>query len=118
MGYRASRGQSDNYNFNYGFGGKDANTEIVANMTAKGVKVFYSFAAMQESGMKDVNEKDVLAMEELVTSVPGIVSISDYHDLILEDQYFYDSAWHLTDEGSTVRSEQVAKDLLAALGKS
>ena len=118
MGNRDSKGQSYNYNFNYGFGGKDAITEIVANMTAKGVKVFYSFAAMQESGMKNVNEKDVLAMEELVTSVPGIVSISDYHDLILEDQYFYDSAWHLTDEGSTVRSEQVAKDLLAALGKS
>ncbi len=118
MGNRDSKGQVYSYNFRYGFGGEEAISEIVKNMNDKGASVYFSFAAMQKSGMKNVNESEVLAMEELVTSVPGIVSISDYKDLILEDKYFYDSAWHLTDEGATVRSEQVAEDIKAALGKS
>ena len=36
---------------------------------------------------------------------------------ITEDKYFYDSMWHLTDEGAILRTERVAQDLLKALGK-
>jgi hypothetical protein len=73
---------------------------------------------MKESMVNITKESDILAYEELITSVPGIVSISDYKNCIYEDKYFYDSEWHLTDEGSTIRSEHVAVDLLKALGKS
>jgi hypothetical protein len=106
------------YNFGYSMGGKDIITEIVKNMTDKGASVYFSFAAMKESMVNITNESDILAYEELITSVPGIVSISDYKNCIYEDKYFYDSEWHLTDEGSTIRSEHVAADLLKALGKS
>lgn len=68
--------------------------------------------------MKKAEEGAILALLESITSKMDIVVISDYQDMIFEDQYFYDSAWHLTDEGATLRSEQVAEDLLKALGKS
>ena len=118
MSNRNSKGQVYSYNFRYSFGGEHVIPEIVQNMQAKGVNVFYSFAAMQESGMKKAEEGAILALLESITSKMDIVVISDYQDMIFEDQYFYDSAWHLTDEGATLRSEQVAEDLLKALGKS
>ncbi|MBP3554804.1 MAG: leucine-rich repeat protein [Clostridia bacterium] len=118
MSNRNSKGQVYSYNFRYGFGGENVIPEIVQNMQAKGVNVFYSFAAMQESGMKKAEEGAILALLESITSKMDIVVISDYQDMIFEDRYFYDSAWHLTDEGATLRSEQVAEDLLKALGKS
>jgi hypothetical protein len=118
MSNRNSKGQVYSYRFDYGFGGAQAIPEIVQNMKAKGAHVFYSFAAMQESGMKNANINDLLAMEAMLTAVDGIVSISDHENLTLADQYSYDSPWHLTDEGATVRSEQVAEDILKALGKS
>ncbi len=106
------------YRFSYPMLGKDALTELVGNITAKGASVYFSFAAMQESGMEKVKVPEVDAFEELVTSIPGVVSISDYEDCILSDADFWNSAWHLTDAGSTKRSEQVAKDIKKELGKS
>ena len=98
--------------------GKDVITELVQAMTDKGASVFFSYAAMMESMAAVTNESDILAYEALITSIPGIVSISDYKDCIYPNEYFWDSEWHLTDEGETVRAEQVAEDLLKALGKS
>ncbi|MBQ9748782.1 MAG: leucine-rich repeat protein [Clostridia bacterium] len=115
---RETQAKSYRYNFSYPMMGEKEIKALVANMTAKGVSVYYSFAAMQETAMKSANEKDVLALEALVTSVPGIVSISDYKDCIYPDNYFHDSEWHMTDDGARARSAQVAEDLLKALGKS
>ncbi len=106
------------YNMGYSMGGKDAITELVKNMTDKGASVYFSYAAMKESMVTLTKESDILAYEDLITSIPGVVSISDYTDLVFADQYFYDSEWHMTDDGAKLRSEQVAKDLLKALGKS
>ena len=117
MGNRVTKGQVFSYNFNYQMLGEFEIMDFVENITDKGASVYYSFAAMQEGGEKII-EKDILALEKLVTSVPGIVSISDYKDCLYPNEYFYDSAWHMTNEGARARSEQVAKDLLEALGKS
>jgi hypothetical protein len=106
------------YNMGYSFGGKDIIAGHVQNMTDKGASVFFSFAAMGESKIALNKESDMLAYEALVTSVPGIVSISDYKDCVYEDKYLHDSEWHLNDEGAILRSEHVAQDLLKALGKS
>ncbi len=108
-------GKKYDYNFNYQFSGGYDMEDVIEAITDKGASVFFSFAAMQESGMENVKEKDVLAYEKMLTSIPGIVSISDYHDLILEDSDFWNSAWHLSSEGATKRSEQVAKDIKKAL---
>ena len=106
------------YNLGYAFGGKEIITEHVQNIIAKGGSVFFSFAAMGESKIALNKESEFLAYEKLITSVPGIVSISDYKNCVYEDKYLNDSEWHLNDEGAILRSERVAQDLLKALGKS
>ena len=59
----------------------------------------------------------MLAYEQSLTSIPGIISISDYQDCIYDDELFYDSAWHMVNEGAKERTEQVAADLLIQLAK-
>ncbi len=108
-------GKKYSYSFHYDITGKEALTELVASINEKGASVYFSFAAMQESGMQGVKEADVLAYENKILSIPGIVSISDYEDMIFDDDAFWNSAWHLSREGAAERSEQVAEDLKKAI---
>lgn len=114
---RVWNGQRHSYYFNYSLEAEDALASLVSSITEKGGSVYFSFAAMQRSGMANVQEAKVLAFEEMIESVPGIISISDYQDCIYDDDCFYDSAWHMTNEGARERTEQVAKDILAQLAK-
>ncbi len=114
---REWNGQKYNYSFTYPMQAKTQMTEVVSNIIEKGAKVYFSFAAMQESGMVSVKEDQVKSFENTVLSIPGIESISEYTNCIYSDDCFYDSGWHLTDEGARIRTERVAKDLLAALEK-
>ncbi len=118
MSQRSWSGDRYTYSFNYGVSGEDAIGELVGNITAKGASVYFSFAAMQESGMKSVSANTVQQFEDKITAIDGILSISDYTDCIFEDSAFWNSPWHLTDAGSAERAEQVAKDIKKALGKS
>ena len=112
---RESKGNHYDYNFNYPLTAKDALTELFANITAKGGKVFFSFAAMEDTDA--IDDYALSLYEEMITEIPGVTAISDYENCLYDSKYLWDSAWHLTDEGATVRSERVAQDLLKALGK-
>jgi hypothetical protein len=114
---RKSKGQRYDYNFGYTIEALEAMTAIFTNIEEKGGKIFFSFAAMQDTGTWYVDEEDVAAYEEMITSLPGVTAISEFEGCIYLDKYFYDSAWHLTDEGASVRAAFVAHDLLKALGK-
>ena len=117
LSVRAWDGQRYSYSFRCQFGAEDALKTLLSKITEKGGSVYFSFAAMQKSGMASVNESEVLNFEALITSLPGVVSISDYRNCIYDDEYFWNSAWHMTDEGAQKRSEQVASDILAQLAK-
>ncbi len=112
---RASQNNTYTYNFGYNLSAEDELTELFGNITAKGGTIFFSFAAMEDTYMLD--EDDLNDYEEMITSLPGVISISDYENCVYDQSYLWDSAWHLTDEGATLRSEHVAADLLKALGK-
>ena len=103
------------YNFNYNLSAKDELTELFGNITAKGGTIFFSFAAMEDTDSLD--DYAIAIYEDMILELPGVVSISDYENCIYDYTYFWDSAWHLTDEGATLRSQHVAYDLLRALGK-
>ena len=110
-------GQRFEYRFKYSLQAPDELTALISKISEKGGSVYFSFAAMQESGMSNIKEEDVLDFEAMLEGIPGIVSISDYQDCIYDDDMFYDSAWHMTAEGAQARSEQVASDILAQLQK-
>jgi hypothetical protein len=114
---RKSKGELYSYSFSAAPSAKGALTELFNNIHAKGGTIFFSFAAMQESGAESVDKSHVNAYEKRITDLPGVISISEYENCIYEDKYFYDSMWHMTDEGAILRTERVAQDLLRALGK-
>jgi len=105
------------YSFNYSITETTAYSEIFTNIQNKGGKVFYSFAAMAKQNAENY-ASDAAAFEKQITSLPNITSISAFENCIYDYTYFSDSAWHMTDEGATLRSEHVAADLLKALGKT
>lgn len=117
ISYRQWNGQRFEYWFKYSLQAPDELTALISKISEKGGSVYFSFAAMQESGMSNIKEEDVLDFEAMLEEIPGIVSISDYQDCIYDDDMFYDSAWHMTAEGAQARSEQVASDILAQLQK-
>ena len=112
---RASKLNHYDYNFNYNLSQKAALTELFSNITAKGGQIFFSFAAMEDTD--SIDDYDISLYEDMILELPGVISISDYENCLYDYTYFWDSAWHLTDEGATLRSQHVAYDLLRALGK-
>jgi hypothetical protein len=71
---------------------------------------------MQASGLNGVSDATVAAYEAMIEDL-GFTSISDVQNCLYADDAFYDSEWHLTDDGAKERSEHVAKDLIAALAE-
>ncbi len=108
-------GKKYDYNFRYQMDDNFDFEDVIASITDKGASVYFSFAAMQECGVTDATRTDLSAYESMITSIPGIISISNYEDLIFEDSDFWNSAWHLTDTGAEKRSQQVAEDLKKAI---
>lgn len=114
---RSWNGNQFNYSFNYEFGAEETLKALVASITEKGASVYFSFAAMQKSGIERVDESVVAQYEAMITSIPGIVSISAFESCIYQDNYFWESPWHMTVPGAKMRTESVGRDILAQLEK-
>ncbi len=116
MSDRTWNGNLFSYSFNQQLPAEFELADLFESIASKGASIFFSFAAMQESGIENVSEKDLARYESMILSLGNITSISDYQNCIYQDDMFWDSAWHLTDEGATERSKHVAEDLKKALG--
>ena len=92
---------------------------LIGNLTAKGVKVFHTYAAMDENGRATIdNEYIKNTFEKVFTEkFKGIEMISDIQHCFVPNTQMKDSAWHLTREGAEARTAKVIEDLKAALGK-
>ncbi len=110
------KGKLGTYRFNYPAETEYTTWELIEAIKAKGAKVYFTFAAMMESGRESVTDDIAKKYEDLITSM-GAESISDYKNCFYANELFHDSEWHLGADGAVERSERVAKDLLAALGK-
>lgn len=112
-------GQRYSYQFNSRNSAEFEMVELLENIEAKGGRVFFSFAAMQKSGMEasDIQASDMAAYEAAILSLGVIESISDYENCIYEDDLFSDSAWHMTDDGARERTKRVTEDILNALNQ-
>ena len=116
--HQPDRVGSNPYSFNYTLTETAAYSELFTNIQNKGGKIFFSFAAMAQPLTDSSSPSAAAAFEAQITSLPNVTSISAFEDCLYDYTYFSDSAWHLTDEGATLRSERVAADLLKALGKA
>lgn len=107
-----------NYNFKYDVSAKEEMTALVKKLDEKGCSVYFTYAAMQKTGMEESDVTDQI-IEEYTNKLKeiGVTVISDYKDCIYPDEYFYNSAWHMNQKGADARSENVANDLKKQLGK-
>ncbi|MBO5006249.1 MAG: leucine-rich repeat protein [Clostridia bacterium] len=90
---------------------------IIENMGKNGVKLYYTFASMDESA-PDFEAK---VFEDLADAVEktfnGMVAISDYKNCLVPHDCMYDSEWHLTLEGAKLRTEKLVAEILAQIAK-
>jgi hypothetical protein len=56
-------------------------------------------------------EEDYIKFKEQLQESLNCPVISDYTDYFLDSSYFYDTNYHLTDEGATIRTNQLILDL-------
>ena len=97
----------------------DYMAELIAALDAKGVKVFHTYAAMDENGKDTIDYDYITNTFEKVfkEKFQGIEMITDIKDAFVPSTQMKDSAWHLTREGAEARTRVVIDDLKAALGK-
>lgn len=90
---------------------------LMKEMSEKGIKIYYTYAAMDKEGV-GYND-DIMADYEaaLVKAFPNLVVISEYKDCLVPHEYMFDSAWHMTLDGAKTRTQVVIRDLLAQLEK-
>ena len=84
--------------------------------SAKGVRIYFSIPAMHKSSFKATAEQ-AAAYEATIDNqllAPRISSIADY---ILDDRYFYNSAYHTNGDGAVLRTTQLIEDLLTQFAK-
>ena len=91
--------------------------EYAAWCRRQGAALYYSFSPMNESALaSDTTEETILAYYTALASALDCPMLSDIRDYILNDQYFYDTNFHLNDTGVQVRTHLLAQDILRLQG--
>lgn len=55
--------------------------------------------------------REYIAFQQQLESKLDCPVISDFTDYFIDYQYFFDTAFHLTDEGTRIRTQLLADDL-------
>ena len=84
--------------------------EIFGKMKETGVKMLLTYPAMAKD-QPGTDNLTLLSNENALKSSFDFEYISEYDDCLYDISYFYNSEWHMTNEGAKVRTENVIKDL-------
>lgn len=90
--------------------------DYIATCKSKGAKVYFSWCPMNELAIEegDSSMRDAfLGYLEEEIDCDFISSVDDY---IMDAGYFYDTNFHLNNDGATARTIHLAKDIIAAEG--
>ncbi|MCR5458102.1 MAG: leucine-rich repeat domain-containing protein [Clostridiales bacterium] len=123
---RETQGKQFQYRFDYLTSRYDYSrmTYIISELKKNGVDVWFSYAVMDES----LNLNDWAHQGETIEEVAeqyteailehfDVTIISDFFDCTVPNKYFYDSEWHLTNEGAVLRTQKLLVDILAQFKK-
>lgn len=80
----------------------------------QGAKVFISFPPIAKNSIL-YDEEKITQYQSSLNEKLNIPIISNITDYIYDDCYFYDTYYHLNEHGVSLRTEQLRKDLTAAL---
>lgn len=90
--------------------------DYAAAIRQKGAQLYYSFAPMNRLAVADASEETVDAFYEFLSDHLPCKVISDPNNYIMDEEWFYDTNYHLNEAGMTVRSVQLLEDLKNELG--
>ncbi len=83
----------------------------------KGAQLYYSFSPMNAKALAaETTEESILTFYQALASALEFPLCSDIRDYILDEQYFYDTNFHLNDTGVSVRTHRLAEDIRRILG--
>lgn len=81
-----------------------------------GAQVMLSFSPMNRSAMVDDSEETLLSYFNRLCAAFPCTPITDLRTCVMDSGWFYDSNVHLNTPGAQKRTNQLAADLLTALG--
>lgn len=105
--------------FNYSKLQADNLNEIYKSYKAKGAKLYMSFGTYDKARLhrsaaaQSEYDKFTDSCQEKL-DYPVISNVGTY---VMEHKYFYDSEWHLNDEGAQIRTRNLAEDIKGQLEK-
>lgn len=86
--------------------------DYVAFCRDVGATVYFSFAPMNEACLSaDATEEQMLGFYNNLCASLNCRVISDIHDYVMDEGYFFDSEFHLNDSGVTVRTVRLIDDI-------
>lgn len=86
-----------------------------------GMTLYLSFGAVNIESLTEDSRGEVTQTAFMLALMKNFAfdkRISDVGDFAMESRYFFNSDYHLTTEGSHVRTDRLAKDILAALANN
>jgi hypothetical protein len=82
---------------------------------SKGAKVFYEAQAHRQTNCDLTGMKTIRAFFTRLSNRTGIPLLTDLDHLCLPDDYFYDTPYHLNEQGRQVRTGRLIESLRSAL---
>jgi hypothetical protein len=82
---------------------------------SKGAKVFYEAQAHRQTNCDLTGMKIIKGFFTRLRNKTGIPLLTDLDNLCLPDNYFYDTPYHLNEQGRQVRTERLIESLKSAL---
>ena len=93
--------------------------EYISDAEAKGAKVFYTFCPINRSALaKETTDESIEEFYKFVSDNINCPVISDPNGLLMHEDYFYDTNFHLNDAGVTVRTAMLIEDINRVLGRT
>lgn len=92
-------------------------SSLITDMVNDGTKVYFTYAVMDGSSESITDALFAGYKEKLIAAFPDMVIISDYKNCLVDNEYMYNSEWHLTWDGAVIRTRQLVPDILAQLAK-
>ncbi len=84
---------------------------------SKGAMVFYEAQAHRQTNCEKTGKNNLDKFFNRLKTRTTIPLLTDLDQLCLPDDYFYDTPYHLNEQGREVRTERLIENLKAVLGK-
>lgn len=91
--------------------------EYARDMEKKGASCYFSFSPTNASALSpETDDETILAFFDYVGRKLDFEVISDINDCFMEENYFYDTNFHLNNAGATAHTASLIEDLRRVIG--